>query len=107
MNNSEILPNGLVGKSFIDIQLLDLNKLLNLAGRHASHFVYASSVAVYGKQRYLFQRGRRHRRNKFNPADPPPSSWRLTAVLFRGSGDIFLKRPVEESAPFLLNIKNI
>lgn len=53
LNNPEILPNDLVEGPFIDIQLLDLNKLLNLAGRHASYFVYASSVSVYGKQRYL------------------------------------------------------
>lgn len=53
LNNPETLPNCRVDQPFIAGQLAGLKKLLGLAARHPSHFVYASSVAVYGKQRYL------------------------------------------------------
>lgn len=53
LNHPEILPNDRVGESFLNIQLSGLNKLLRLAGRFSSYFVYASSAAVYGKQKYL------------------------------------------------------
>lgn len=53
LNHPEILPNNKVDRSFIDVQLNGLTKLLNLAGRYSPHFVYASSVTVYGKQKYL------------------------------------------------------
>lgn len=53
LNHPEILPNNMVDRSFIDIQLNGLTKMLTLAGRCSPHFVYASSVTVYGKQKYL------------------------------------------------------
>jgi len=53
LNHPVIMANHEIGTYFVDQHLSLLNKLLRLAGRNASYFLYASSVAVYGKQRYL------------------------------------------------------
>lgn len=53
LNNPEILSNNQVDKSFLNGQMTGLINLLRLAGRHYSYFIYASSMAVYGKQKYL------------------------------------------------------
>ncbi|MHB8157107.1 MAG: NAD-dependent epimerase/dehydratase family protein [Desulfocucumaceae bacterium] len=53
LNDPEILSNSVIEGSFPDSHLKGLLNLLKLAGRHSSYFVYTSSVAVYGKQKYL------------------------------------------------------
>lgn len=53
LNNPVILPNNQIGDEFHRVELSSLLKLLRLAGRQASYFLYASSVAAYGKQKYI------------------------------------------------------
>lgn len=48
-----IIPNKLVNKTFINIEMSGLVKLLYMAGRHSANFIYASSASVYGRQKYL------------------------------------------------------
>ncbi|MFZ5596088.1 MAG: NAD-dependent epimerase/dehydratase family protein [Bacillota bacterium] len=48
-----ILPNSRIEKPFLDDQLSGLVELLGVCGRRMPYFVYASSVSVYGKQKYL------------------------------------------------------
>lgn len=53
LDHPEILQNSMIGGQFLEAHLGGLLKLLRLAGKQGSHFVYASSSAVYGRQKYL------------------------------------------------------
>jgi len=53
LDHPEILQNNMIDGQFLDVHLGGLLKLLRLAGKQGSHFIYASSSAVYGRQKYL------------------------------------------------------
>lgn len=53
LDHPEILNNDMVDGEFPGKHLKGLIRLLRLAGKCSSHFVYASSSAVYGRQKYL------------------------------------------------------
>jgi nucleoside-diphosphate-sugar epimerase len=53
LDHPEMFQNDLVDIEFPGEHLKGLINLLRLAGKYSSHFMYASSSAVYGRQKYL------------------------------------------------------
>ncbi len=53
LNNPEFVPDDLIDDSFFVNELASLRRLLKIAEKNVSYFIYLSTTAVYGKQKYL------------------------------------------------------
>ncbi|MFZ5648608.1 MAG: NAD-dependent epimerase/dehydratase family protein [Bacillota bacterium] len=53
LNHPLVMSNKMIGRRFPGSHLAELMKMLRLAERTGTYFIYASSGSVYGKHRYL------------------------------------------------------